>query len=357
MRAGELDEARPRRRVTRRACCDAGRTGANAAGAARPERRRFDVDAHHALARAAAARVRGAAEERRRAAAAAAGRRAARVAVIGEFARTPRYQGAGSSQVNPTRLDTALDELARPGAGRRRGCLRPRSASRRHSDDEALGRRSASQLAGAPRRVVVRRSSACPPATSPRASTGRTWTCRADQTALLAAVAAANSDRGGGAGQRRRRSAVATGSSTRRPSWNAGCPARPPGGAVADLLLGVANPSGRLAETIPLRLEDNPSYLNFPGEEGHVRYGEGVFVGYRGYDAPPLPVSFPFGHGLSYTTFDYADLAADVTGRADGRRPDRHVQLPVTNTGQRPAGRSCSSTCDDPECSGGAAAP
>lgn len=62
------------------------------------------------------------------------------------------------------------------------------------------------------------------------------------------------------------------------------------GGAVADVLTGVVSPSGRLAETIPVRLADCPSYLNFPGEEGHVRYGEGVFVGYRGYDAADRPV-------------------------------------------------------------------
>ena len=80
------------------------------------------------------------------------------------------------------------------------------------------------------------------------------------------------------------------------------------GAALADVLTGAVNPSGRLAETIPLRLEDVPSYLNFPGEEGHVRYGEGVFVGYRGYDATGRPVAYPFGHGLSYTRFAYRDL-------------------------------------------------
>src|SRR6185503_2400904 len=74
------------------------------------------------------------------------------------------------------------------------------------------------------------------------------------------------------------------------------------GGAAADLLLGAANPSGRLAETLPLRLEDTPAYLNFPGEAGHVRYGEHIFVGYRAYDALDLQVSYPFGHGLSYTS-------------------------------------------------------
>jgi beta-glucosidase len=107
------------------------------------------------------------------------------------------------------------------------------------------------------------------------------------------------------------------------------------GGAVADLLLGVAAPSGRLAETIPLRLEDNSSYLNFPGEEGHVRYGEGVFVGYRAHDRLAQEVGYPFGHGLSYTTFAYEDLAVDVTGsHADGDLRLR-VTCTVTNTGSR----------------------
>jgi len=70
-------------------------------------------------------------------------------------------------------------------------------------------------------------------------------------------------------------------------------------------------------ETLPLRLQDNPSYLNFPGDQGHVRYGEGVFVGYRGYDALDLQVSYPFGHGLSYTDFEYTDLTATPTGSAE----------------------------------------
>jgi beta-glucosidase len=100
------------------------------------------------------------------------------------------------------------------------------------------------------------------------------------------------------------------------------------GGAIADVLTGAVNPSGRLTETIPLRLQDNPAFLNFPGEEGHVRYGEGVFVGYRGYDATSAEVAYPFGHGLSYTTFEYTDLAVSVA-------EDQTVTATVTvrNTG------------------------
>ena len=102
------------------------------------------------------------------------------------------------------------------------------------------------------------------------------------------------------------------------------------GGAVADVLYGVVNPSGRLAETIPLRLADSPAYLDFPGEHSHVRYGEGLFVGYRWYDARDLEVSYPFGHGLSYTTFAYSD--ASVSADASGLT----VRVTVTNTGHRP---------------------
>src|SRR5690606_26930617 len=79
------------------------------------------------------------------------------------------------------------------------------------------------------------------------------------------------------------------------------------GGGTADVLFGEVNPSAKLTETIPLRLEDTPAFLDFPGEFSHVRYGEGLFVGYRWYDARRMAVAFPFGHGLSYTTFAYGD--------------------------------------------------
>jgi len=108
------------------------------------------------------------------------------------------------------------------------------------------------------------------------------------------------------------------------------------GGAVADLLLGVAAPSGRLAESIPVRLEDTSSFLNFPGDPGHVRYGEGVFVGYRGHDRLDQPVSFPFGHGLTYTTFEHAGPDVEVTGSHAGGDLAVRVSVAVTNTGPRP---------------------
>lgn len=86
------------------------------------------------------------------------------------------------------------------------------------------------------------------------------------------------------------------------------------GDATVDLLYGNANPSGKLAETWPLKLEDNPSYLNFPGEDGKVKYQEGIFIGYRYYDKKKMDVLFPFGHGLSYTEFVYSDLKIKKAG-------------------------------------------
>jgi beta-glucosidase len=100
------------------------------------------------------------------------------------------------------------------------------------------------------------------------------------------------------------------------------------GAALADLLVGAANPSGRLAETIPLRLEDTPSYLHFPGAEQVVVYGETVYVGYRYYDTLDRPVAYPFGHGLSYTTFAYSELEAEVVAGGGCT-----VAFTVTNTG------------------------
>ena len=104
---------------------------------------------------------------------------------------------------------------------------------------------------------------------------------------------------------------------------------------LADVLLGDAEPAGRLPTTLPLRLGHNPSFGNFPGENGHVRYGEGVLVGYRWYEARDLPVRFPFGHGGSYTTFALGEptLSADAfAAGVDGRLT---VTVPVTNTGRR----------------------
>jgi beta-glucosidase len=100
------------------------------------------------------------------------------------------------------------------------------------------------------------------------------------------------------------------------------------GNAIADVLFGVVNPAGRLPQTFPIRLEDNPAFGNYPGENGRVRYAEGVFVGYRHYQARDVAPLFAFGHGLSYTTYAYSNLEV-VVG------PSVSVSLEVANTGSR----------------------
>jgi beta-glucosidase len=104
------------------------------------------------------------------------------------------------------------------------------------------------------------------------------------------------------------------------------------GGAIADVLFGVVNPSGKLAETYPLKLEDNPSFLNFPGENQEVNYSERVFVGYRYYDIKNLETLFPFGYGLSYTTFEYSDIKLMASKIYD--TDPLTVSLNVKNTGK-----------------------
>jgi beta-glucosidase len=105
------------------------------------------------------------------------------------------------------------------------------------------------------------------------------------------------------------------------------------GNAIADVLFGAVNPSGKLPQTFPARLEDNPAYINYPGENGRVRYGEGIFVGYRYYEKKRVAPLFPFGFGLSYTSFAYANLRLSADTIAPGDRLT--VSIDVTNTGQR----------------------
>ena len=253
------------------------------------------------------------------------------IAVIGEFARTPRYQGAGSSQVNPTRVDVPLDEL-RAGV--------PDGVEVRFAPGFGLDDSARDEVLAAEAVALARNASSVvlflglPDADESEGFDRAHLDLPDAQTALVARLAEVNP---------RIVVVLANGSVVRLEGWEHHASAllecwlggQAAGGAVADLLLGVASPSGRLAETIPLRLEDNPSHLNFPGEAGHVRYGEGVFVGYRGYDALRREVSYPFGHGLSYTTFEYADLRASVSVDAETGDPVIDVSVAVSNSGHR----------------------
>ena len=286
----------------------------------------LDVDAHHALAREAAGRsivllkndggLLPLATD-------------ASIAVVGAFAAAPRYQGAGSSMITPTRLDHALDEIRSLATGSvtyAAGFSTAVEVSESESArlcDEAVAAASGADVAvvflGLPARLESEgydRDDVDLPA---------------QQLAVLRAVVDANPNvvvvlsNGGVVAL-----PFATGVPAILEGWLLG---QAGGGATADVLFGVVNPSARLTETIPLRFADSPAYLDFPGEFSHVRYGEGLFVGYRWYDARDLDVAYPFGHGLSYTTFQYG--AASASTAADG---DVDVRVTVTNTGST-AGR------------------
>lgn len=105
------------------------------------------------------------------------------------------------------------------------------------------------------------------------------------------------------------------------------------GNAIADVLFGDVNPSGKLTETFPHRIQDNPAYISYPGENGQVRYGEGIFVGYRYYEKRQVETLFPFGYGLSYTTFRYDALSLSTHAIAPAET--LKVSIDITNTGQR----------------------
>lgn len=121
------------------------------------------------------------------------------------------------------------------------------------------------------------------------------------------------------------------------------------GDALASVVSGDAEPGGRLPTTLPHRFEDCPAFLSYPGEGDRVVYGEGVFAGYRGYDARGADVAFPFGHGLGYTTYDYGDLEATVAGTADDEDLSVSLTVTVTNTGTRAGTEVVQGYVADPE--------
>jgi len=243
------------------------------------------------------------------------------IAVIGEFARSPRFQGAGSSQVNPTRVESALDALSArasvefaPGYafGRSKAVLR--DAARLRAEAVALAERSDVAL------LFV----GLPEGDESEGFDRTHLDLPASHLALIEAVTAVNPrtvvvlTNGGVVSLEPWHDAPAAILET----WLLG---QAGGAAIADVVLGTVNPSGRLAETIPLRLQDTPSYLSFPGDDDSVRYSEGVFVGYRHYDTVDAPVRYPFGFGLSYTTFAHSGFAVAADGRS--------AIVTVTNTG------------------------
>ncbi|MEK3659276.1 glycoside hydrolase family 3 C-terminal domain-containing protein [Paenibacillus sp. FSL F4-0236] len=247
-------------------------------------------------------------------------------AVIGDFARNPRYQGGGSSHIKPTRLDDIYYSLLEEA-----GSYAKLSYSQGYVSDsdepslELIGQaiEAASQadtaivFVGLPERYE---------------SEGYDRThlrIPESQIRLIEAVADV---------QPNTVVVLSNGSAIEMP-WISNVKAvlegylggQALGGAISDLLFGNVSPSGKLAETFPLQLEHNPSYLNFPGEGDTVEYKEGLFVGYRYYDAKRITPLFPFGYGLSYTTFAYSDLSVSSHSLKD--TDTLQVSVKVTNTG------------------------
>jgi beta-glucosidase len=374
--AGDLDEA-----ILDRA---AGRVLRLVLRSRRREPAGLDAAAHHALARRAAAQ--SLVLLKNDGVLPLTGMAGRIVAVIGEFARTPRFQGAGSSQVSPTQVDVPLDALAAalPGAALRFAAgylIEDSSPSPATDSGSSSGPRPATD-SGLP-------TDPGPPADTgpdfgPRPATGSgpatdtgpdsgpgpdlvaeavTAATGADVVLVFLGLPPAEESEGYDRAHIDLPNAqtslltrlaetvpgtpivavLCNGGAVRTSTWDHAASAvlecwlagQATGSAVADVLTGAVNPSGRLAETIPLRLADCPAYLNFPGEEGHVRYGEGVFAGYRGYDAIGLPVAYPFGHGLSYSSFSYRDLRISQAGSADAGDLAVTVRCTITNTGSR----------------------
>lgn len=286
-----------------------------------PVAKAIDVEAHHRLAREAAARAVVLLKNDRDLLPLSA---SGPVAVIGALATRPRIQGGGSSRVNPTRSDDLVSALRERLAATEIGFAE--GYSDESGRDAAALRRDAVLLArGADTTLLVL---GLPEGAEAEGQDRATLSLPTDQLALVDAVLEVAQRVvvvlvGGGV--------VDIGHFDARvpalvASWLLG---QAGGAALCDVLVGDVSPSGRLAETIPMRLEDVPSYLHFPGDSGRVRYAEGLFVGYRGHDATGSAVGYPFGHGLSYTRFRYTELEVLVTRR--GIR----VELLVENVGRR----------------------
>ena len=278
----------------------------------------FDVDAHHALARQAAAE--GCVLLKNDAPAAGASPllplpAATKVALIGDFAKTPRYQGAGSSAVNSTKVDSLLDTI--DGSGLTLVGYEP--GFERHGGNNYSKRDAALDLAG--KADVVLLALALDEIAESEGAERPTMRMNQNQVELLEAIVEKN----------RNVVVLLSAGSCVESAWMEKAPAvlycalggQAGAGAALDVATGKACPCGKLTETWPVRWEDVPSSASYPSDEKQAQYREGIYVGYRYFDTAGKAVAFPFGYGLSYTTFAYSDMKATAEG----------ATFTVTNTG------------------------
>ena len=274
--------------------------------------REFDAAAHHALARRAAEESLVLLKNEGSLLPLAAG---TKVAVLGDFAKNPRYQGAGSSMVNSTQVDVLLDKLIDSELN----VIGYQQGFDRHGKPDAALQKSACELAAQADTVIL-----CMGLDEIAESEGldrSNLRLAQNQVDLLQAVEAVNP----------KIVVVLYSGSVVETPWLDNCQAllyaalggQAGAGAVADALTGKVNPCGKLAETWPLAYADVPSAADFATRRKTVEYREGLYIGYRYFTTAEKAVRFPFGYGMSYTTFAYSDMAADEQG----------VSLTVTNTG------------------------
>jgi beta-glucosidase len=286
-----------------------------------PKQGVFDIDAHHALAQQAAAE--GMVLLKNNGLLPLKSPRS--IAVIGRSAVEPHFQGGGSSHINPTRITIPLDALKAVSGGA------DITYAEGYPVDNAIRQDLIDQAAAIASGAEVAILYIALPTFKESEGYDRKDIDLTDQQILLIQAVSAV--------QPNTVVVLNNGAAVAMSAWIDGVAAvleaymmgQAGGGAIADILFGKVNPSGKLAETFPLRLCDTPAYTSFPGELGKVSYGEGVFIGYRYYDARQVPVLFPFGFGLSYSTFEYgnARLSAGAFKDVDGLV----VSVDVTNTG------------------------
>lgn len=245
-----------------------------------------------------------------------------KVAFIGKYAKAPRYQGGGSSHINSHKITSALDAVA----DNANVVYAQGFDDGEDKTDEKLLAEAVEAARGADVAVIF---AGLPDKFESEGFDRKHMSMPDCQNELIEKVAAV---------QPNTVVVLHNGSPVAMP-WidkvkgivEAYLGGQAVGGAVCDILYGRVNPSAKLPETFPLRLEDNPSYLSYIGEGDMVEYREGIFVGYRYYDKKKMDVLFPFGHGLSYTTFEYSNLKVDKEEMKD--TDTMRVSVDVTNTG------------------------
>ena len=265
---------------------------------------RFDAQAHHRLARRAGGEGIVLLKNTDDVLPVPAGKK---LAVIGAFAKTPRFQGAGSSLVNPIQVTNAFDELtAQFGAA---NVAHTEGCDGEGDTTESMLNDAMRQAAAADVAIVF---AGLPESYESEGFDRRSIDMPPGQVRLIEAVARAQPNivvvlLNGSAVAMRWADQV----KGIVEAWLGG---QAGGGAIADVLSGRVNPSGKLAETFPVSVEQTPTFPHFPGRDGHALYGEGVFVGYRYYDTRRLQPLFPFGFGLSYTRFAYTGIRSRSNG-------------------------------------------